>query len=163
MSKEIDLDSNTIVNYFHINLDTLSKIHEGYKIYINNENEYVNIMLDEPYMFQGLWRYYNNMKRGDAIIIITKLFDNIERYYNSLYVKTCMIKNQNKIMAIPETIIDDFKLIIDKMEKSKQGIVNLCKTYKDDSETVNELDKIIVTITTMITNFTKLYSTNYKL
>ena len=66
-------------------------------------------------------------------------------------------------MAIPEPIINEFKLIIDKMEKSKPGITNLSKTYKDDSVTVNELDKIIITINTMITNFTKLYSTNYNL
>ena len=160
MSYEIDLDSNTIVHYFHTNLDNLSNIKEGYKIFITPDNI---IMLDEPYMFQGLWRYYNNIKRSDALFIINKLFDNIERYYNSLYVKTCMIKNQNRIMAIPESIIDEFKLIIDKMEKSKPGITNLSKTYKDDNKTVNELEKIIVTINTMITNFTKLYSTNYKL
>ena len=157
---EIDLDSNTILNYFHTNLDNVSTIKEGYKIFISPDNI---IMLDEPYMFQGLWRYYNNIKRGDAIIIINKLFDNIERYFNSLYIKTCMIKNQHKIMAIPEFIISDFKLIIDKMENSKEGIINLSKTYKDDPETVKELEKIIYTINTMIINFTKLYSTNYNI
>ena len=160
MEDDIDLDSNTIVNYFHTNLENLSTIKEGYKIFITRDNI---IMLDEPYMFQGLWRYYNNIKRGDAIFIINKLFNNIERYYNSFYVKTCMIKNQHKIMAIPESIIDDFKLIIDKMNNSKLGIENLSKTYKYDSETVKELEKIIDTINTMITNFTKLYSTNYNL
>ena len=160
MSTEIDLNSTNILTYFYKNLDNLSDIKEGYKIYIDNENI---IKLDEPYMFQGLWRYYNNIKRGDAIFLINKLFDNIEKYYNSLYIKTCMIKNQRKIMAIPESIINEFKTIIDKMEKSKAGIINLSKTYKDDTETVNELNKIIVTINTMITNFTKLYSTNYNL
>ena len=160
MSKEIDLDSSTILTYFYKNLDNLSTIKEGYKIYIDNENI---IKLDEPYMFQGLWRYYNNVKRSDAIFLINKLFDNIEKYYNSLYIKTCMIKNQRKIMSLPESIIDDFKVIIDKMEISKPGITNLSKTYKDDPETVTELKKIINTINTMIINFTKLYSTNYNL
>jgi hypothetical protein len=158
MTDDIDLDSTTLVNFFHKNLDNLSLIKEGYKIYIDNENI---IKLDEPYMFQGLWRYYNNIKRSDAIFIINKLFNNIERYFNSLYVKTCMIKNQHKIMAIPDFIINDFKLIIDKMDMSKEGIENLSKTYKYDPETVKELEKIIDTIDTMITNFTKLYSTNY--
>lgn len=160
MTDNFDLDSNTIVNYFHTNLENLSNIKEGYKIFITPDNI---IMLDEPYMFQGLWRYYNNVKRSDALLIINKLFNNIERYYNSLYIKTCMIKNQHKIMAIPESIIDDFKIIIDKIDKSKLGIINLSKTYKDDSETVKELEKIILNINTMITNFTKLYSTNYNL
>ena len=112
-------------------------------------------------MFQGLWRYYNNINRNDAISIINKLFDNIERYYNSLYIKTCMLKNQYNIMNIPEPIIIKFKDIIEKIELSKQGIVNLSKTYKDDVETVNELDKIIININNIITNFTKLYSIKY--
>ena len=31
-------------------------------------------------------------------LIIGKLFDNIERYYNSLYIKTCILKNKEKKM-----------------------------------------------------------------
>ena len=158
MTEEINLDSNTILGFFHTNLENLSTIKEGCKIYIDNENI---IKIDEPYMFQGLWRYYNNIKRSDAIFIINKLYNNIERYFNSLYVKTCMIKNQHKIMAIPDFIINDFTLIIYKMEISKQGIENLIKTYKDDPVTVKELEQIIDTINTMMMNFTKLYSTNY--
>ena len=158
MSKDIDLDSANILTYFYTNLDNLANLKEGCKIYVNNENI---IIEDEPYMFQGLWRYYNNINRNDAISIINKLFDNIERYYNSLYIKTCMLKNQYNIMNIPEPIITKFKDIIEKIELSKQGIVNLSKTYKDDSETVNNLSKIINTINTIITNFTKLYSIKY--
>ena len=160
MSNEINLDSNTLVNYFHTNLDNLSNIKEDYKIYIDKNNI---IIIDEPYMFQGLWRYCNNVKRGDAIFIINKLFDNIERYFNSLYIKACMSKNIYNHMSIPEPLIDDFKLIIDKMEKSIPGIVNLSKTYKYDIETVKKLENIIINITTMITTFKKIYSTNYTL
>ena len=155
---EINLNSDTIVEWFNKNLDSLSTLKEGCKIFINRENI---IIPDEPYMFQGLWRFYNNVKRIDAIIIINKLFDNIERYYNSLYIKTCMIKNKQKIMNIPEPIITEFKNIIAKMELSKQGIYNLSITYKHDPETVKELEKITININTIITNFTKLYSINY--
>ena len=49
------------------------------------------------------------------------------------------------------------------MEKSIPGIVNLSKTYKYDIETVKKLEKIIINITTMITNFKNIYSTNYTL
>ena len=38
MSNEINLDSNTLVNYFHTNLDNLSNIKEDYKIYIDKNN-----------------------------------------------------------------------------------------------------------------------------
>ena len=156
MSKEIDPD--TIVDYFYTNLEGLSNIKEGCKLYVNSDNI---ITPDEPYMFQGLWRYYNNVKRTDAIMIITKLFDNIERYYNSLYIKTCMIKNQMKINKLPETIQLEFKTIIDKMTLALNGIQHLIKTYETDAKTVEELSKISITVTTMITNFTKLYKINY--
>ena len=139
MSNELDLDSSNILNYFHTNLDNLSNIQEGYKIFINNENI---IMIDEPCMFQGLYRYYNNSKRSDAVLIITKLFDNIERYFNSLYIKICMIKNHNNIMAIPESIINDFKLIIDKMKKSKESeLFHYMESLDFKTDIVDNLNK----------------------
>ena len=158
MSLELDLNSETIIQYFYKNLEGLSNIKEGYKLYISSDNI---IIPDEPYMFQGLWRYYNNIKRQDAIEVITKLFDNIERYYNSLYIKTCMIKNKNKIINIPDTVIIEFKTIIEKMDLSLLGIENLIKTYERDEITVNILNKIKIQVHTMVLNFTKLYSTNF--
>ena len=158
MTLELDLNSETIIDYFYKNLEGLSNIKEGYKLYINNENI---ITPDEPYMFQGLWRYCNNIKRQDAIEVITKLFDNIERYYNSLYIKTCMIKNKHKTIKIPDTIISEYKLIISKMELALVGVQHLIKTYESDTKTVDILTKITNNVNTMIINFTKLYSTNF--
>ena len=158
MSKDHELNSDILSNWFNKNLESLSTIEKGYKIYINQENI---IVADEPYMFQGLWRYYNNINRKDTIFFITKLVDNIERYFNSLYIKSCMLKNKKKSMTIPETIINDFKDIIDKLEKAKVGIINLTDTYKTDLVIVSEFEKIITNINTIITNFTKLYSQNY--
>ena len=158
MSKELELNPDTIVEYFYTNLEGLSNIKEGCKVYVNSYNV---ITPDEPYMFQGLWRYYNNIKRADAIELITKLFDNIERYYNSLYLKYCMMKNKHKIFNLPETIILEFKNIIDKMTLSLVGINNLLKTYEKDTKTVDELNKIITNVNNMITNFTKLSTTNF--
>ena len=159
MSIDLDLNPDTILDWFNKNLDNLSIIKEGYKIYITpNENI---IIPDEPYMFQGLWRYYNNAKRSDAIIIINKLFDNIERYYNSLYIKTCMLKNKQKIINIPDSIVNEVKTIIEKIELSKNGIINLKMTYKEDLHIVLELDKIIINIDNIIANFTKLFTITY--
>jgi hypothetical protein len=157
MTTELDFNSETILDWFNKNLDNLSNIKEGCKIYINSDNI---IMQDEPYMFQGLWRYYNNIKRSDAIFMINKLFDNIERYYNSLYIKTCMIKNKQKIMTIPELIVNEVKNIIEKIELSKNGVINLKITYKTDKITVLELDKIITNINTIIITFKKLFIIN---
>ena len=158
MYDDIDLDSNTIVNFFHTNLVNLSTIKEGYKIFITRDNI---IMIDEPYMFQGLWRYYNNISRNDAVLVIGKLFDNIERYYNSLYIKTCIIKNKQNKINMPEPIIKEYKLIIEKINNSLYGIKNLKITYKDDTHIIKELDTIIETITKMVTHFTTISSKTY--
>jgi hypothetical protein len=158
MSKALDLNSETLIDYFYKNLEGLSNIKEGYKLYINSDNV---IIPDEPYMFQGLWRYYNNIKRQDAINVITNLFDNIERYYNSLYIKSCISKNKTKNINLPETVINEFKTIIDKMQLSLLGIKHLLTTYEKDPITVDLLNKIIINVNTMIFNFTKLSSTNF--
>ena len=157
-SNTTNLDSETLVNYFYDNLFGLSKIEEGFKIYVTPDNI---ITPDEPYMFQGLWRYYNNISRSDAILVISKLFDNIERYYNSLYIKTCIIKNKQNKINMPEPIIKEYKLIIEKINNSLYGIKNLQITYKDDSHIIKELDTIIETITKMVTHFTTISSKTY--
>ena len=117
-----------VVGNTEITVKGLSKIEEGYKLYITNENI---ITPDEPYMFQGLWRYYNNISRNDAILVITKLFDNIERYYNSLYIKTCILKHKEKKINMPEPIVKEYNLIIEKIHKALYGIKNLQITVKN--------------------------------
>ena len=77
MSTEIDLNSETILDWFDKNLENLSNIEEGCKIYINRDNI---IIQDKPYMFQGLWRYYNNIKRGDTIFIINKFTHFVDHF-----------------------------------------------------------------------------------
>jgi hypothetical protein len=157
-SNTTNLDSETLVNYFYDNLFGLSKIEEGFKIYVTPDNI---ITPDEPYMFQGLWRYYNNISRSDAILVISKLFDNIERYYNSLYIKTCIIKNKQNKINMPEPIIKEYILIIEKINNSLYGIKNLKITYKDDTTIIKELDTIIETINKMVTHFTTISSKTY--
>ena len=157
-SNTTNLDSETLVNYFYDNLFGLSKIEEGFKIYVTPDNI---ITPEEPYMFQGLWRYYNNISRNDAVLVIGKLFDNIERYYNSLYIKTCIIKNKQNKINMPEPIIQEYKLIIEKINNSLYGIKNLKITYKDDTHIIKELDTIIETITKMVTHFTTISSKTY--
>ena len=116
------------------------KLKKVLKLYVTPDNI---ITPDEPYMFQGLWRYYNNIGRNDAVLVISKLFDNIERYYNSLYIKTCIIKNKQNKINMPEPIIKEYKLIIEKINNSLYGIKNLKITYKDDTHIIKELDTII--------------------
>ena len=158
MSKDIDLTSENILDYFYTNLFGLSKIEDGFKIYITPDNI---ITPEEPYMFQGLWRYYNNISRNDAILVIGKLFDNIERYYNSLYIKTCILKNKEKKINMPPNVVKEYNLIIEKMNGALYGINNLKLTYKTDDKTIKELDTIIETANKMIKHFTDISSNKY--
>ena len=64
-------------------------------------------------------------------------------------------------MNMPEPIIKEYKVIIEKINKALYGIKNLKITYKDDTVIVTELDTIIDTITKMITHFTDISSKHY--
>ena len=157
-SNTTNLDSKTLVNYFYDNLFGLSKIEEGFKIYVTPDNI---ITPEEPYMFQGLWRYYNNISRNDAVLVIGKLFDNIERYYNSLYIKTCILKNKEKKINMPSNVVKEYDFIIEKMNSALYGINNLKLTYKTDDKTIKELDTIIENANKMIKHFTDISTNKY--
>jgi hypothetical protein len=143
-------NQETILNFFYNNLDTITKIQNGYKLYINSDN---SINIEEPHMFQGLWRYYYNISRKDAIYILTKLFNDIEIYFNSIYVKNINNKFNNYI-KLNEQDYKAFTTIINKLENSLSGIDNLKKTYSSDENTCNELDKITNKIKLLISTFT---------
>ena len=157
-SNTTNLDSETLVNYFYDNLFGLSKIEEGFKIYVTPDNI---ITPEEPYMFQGLWRYYNNISRNDAVLVIGKLFDNIERYYNSLYIKTCILKNKEKKINMPPNVVKEYDLIIEKINSALYGINNLKLTYKTDEKTIKELDTIIENANKLIKHFTDISTNKY--
>jgi len=135
------MDKETILNNFYYNLDILAKIQDGHKLYLDKSQL---LQLDEPFMFQGIWRYCYGISRKDAIHLLTKLFNDIEIYVNALYLKNIDIKNSN-YPRIPklhsEQII--FINIIEKINKAVIGLRNLKLTYKTDTETCNELQRII--------------------
>ncbi len=150
-------DQQTIINFFYTNLDTISRIQNGHKLYINSEN---TINIEEPYMFQGIWRYCYNISRKDALHVLNKLLNDIEIYYNALYIKNIESRklfvgntpkfNENDTLA--------FTKIISKLEKSIEGIENLKKTYETDTDTCTELTKLITKIKSLIQNFNKMIS-----
>lgn len=141
-----DNSTNEINTYFFDNLNTIANIRNGDKLYIDNKTTPNNIKIDEPFMFQGIWRYCYNVSRKDAIYFINKLLGDVEIYINALYVKeTDKNKkfssniNQNRISSSLSSLI---KLYIEKLTNTLYGIDNLIKTYDTDDETVKEFDKI---------------------
>jgi hypothetical protein len=150
-------DQKTILNFFYSNLDTIARIKEGYKLYINADK---TINIEEPYMFQGIWRYCYNVSRKDALHILNKLLNDIEIYYNALYVKN--METRNIFNTRPPRFSQEdntaFTTIIEKLEKSIEGVVNLKKTYESDSNTCAELSKLVNKIKSLIQSFNKMIS-----
>lgn len=145
------MDKESILNNFYTNLDIIARIQEGNKLYIDNAQM---IKLDEPYMFQGIWRYCYSFSRLDAIHVLSKLFNDIEIYMNAIYLKNIDTKNTNYPRIAknnPEQGI--FIKIIEKINLAILGIGNLKLTYKDDSRTGAELQRIIDKGKSLVDNF----------
>ena len=147
-----------IIRYFTTNLDILSKLKNGDKLYINSQNIFE---IDEPYMFQGIWRYCRNISRKDAITIINKLINDIEIYFNSIILKNTNPKN-GIFDNFNDTDRNDCIEITNKLLNVEEGIQNLKKTYINDNNTIAELDIIINKSNNLYNNLKNMIS-HYKL
>jgi hypothetical protein len=144
----MDHERELILAFFIANLDVLAKIEEGHKLYLDKDNK---IQLDEPYMFQGIWRYCNNVSRKDAINVINKLLNDMEIFFNVLYLKTA-----NKISRKIEPDTNEYntiQTIMNKLSIGVKGIENLKKTYSSDENICNELDRIIKKMKSLFNTF----------
>jgi hypothetical protein len=148
----IRMDRDLILNNFYTNLDTIAKIENGHKLYIDKQQM---IQLDEPYMFQGIWRYCYSISRKDAIHILTKLFNDIEIYINAIYLKNIDYKNSNypKVSRSSEIEYNTFITVIEKITKALQGIGYLQATYIDDKVTCADLQRVIDKGKSLVDNF----------
>jgi len=147
----IKMDKESILNTFYSNLDVLARIQEGHKLYLDKEQA---IQLDEPFMFQGIWRYCYGTSRKDAIHLLTKLFNDIEIYMNSIYLRNIDIKNSSyPRISKSNSQQNIFITIIEKINKAIMGIANLKLTYKNDEQTCIELQRIIDKAKSLVDNF----------
>jgi hypothetical protein len=146
------MDRESILNNFYTNLDIIAKIKNGHKLYLDSQQM---IQLDEPYMFQGIWRYCYSISRKDAIHILTKLFNDIEIYINAIYLKNIDNKSSTypKLNKGANTEYNIFITIIEKINKSLLGIANLQLTYNDDQGTYADLQRIIDKGKSLVDNF----------
>jgi hypothetical protein len=145
------MDKDAILNNFYNNLDVLARIQDGHKLYLDKEQI---LQLDEPFMFQGIWRYCYGISRKDAIHLLTKLFNDIEIYMNAVYLRNIDIKNSSYpriSKSNPEQSI--YITIIEKINKAIIGITNLKLTYKTDELTCTELQRIVDKAKSLVDNF----------
>jgi hypothetical protein len=144
----MDHEREIIIAFFNSNLDVLAKIEDGHKLYLDKDNK---IHLDEPYMFQGIWRYCYNVSRKDAVNVINKLLNDIEIFFNALYLKTA-----NKLSRKIETDTYEYtniQTVMNKLSSGIKGIENLKKTYSSDETICIELDRIIKKMKYLISTF----------
>jgi len=157
---------NHKILFFLNNLDNIAKITEGCKIYIDVNNL---ICVDTPYLFQGLWRYYSNISRKDALFVLTKLLNDIEFYINSIYIENIdnvdnnKTKNNNKFIKLHKINknihydeYNEITNIISKLTLSINGIQHLYNTYKSDIQTSETLQTIIKKAQALIISFTNM-------
>jgi hypothetical protein len=145
------MDKEAILSNFYNNLDVLAQIQDGHKLYLDKEQM---IQLDEPFMFQGIWRYCYGISRKDAIHLLTKLFNNVEIYMNAIYLRNIDSKNSS-YPRIPKSSLEHniFITIIEKINKAIFGIANLKLTYKTDEQTCIEIQNIIDKAKSLADNF----------
>jgi len=160
-------DKMDILKYFYTNLETLNKIKVGDKLYTDSDN---NIKIDEPFMFQGLWRYCNNISRKDAIFTINKLINDIEICFNTILLKSTDTRGIYKVSFnelqntwkkpnnINESDIASINNIIPKLKDAIIGINNLKQTYQSDNDIINELELIIQRSNNLIISFQNILS-----
>lgn len=147
------MEKELILQNFYNNLDTLANAKDGDKLYLDKNQI---LQLDEPFMFQGIWRYCYGISRKDTIHLLTKLYNDIEIYMNSIYLHN--INNNTSSYSYPRISKSNleheiFITIIEKINKSIIGINNLKLTYKTDVLTYDELQHICDKATSLVNNF----------
>jgi len=129
--------------YFIDNLNTIANIKPGEKLYIDTTRTPNMIKIDDSFILQGIWRYYNNISRQDAIYILNKIYSDIEMYVNTLVIKDKeRLKRNNITTKISNSLSTLIILFTSKIRCSIAGIEQLQITYVSDADTCSELDKI---------------------
>uniref|UniRef100_A0A6C0HM48 Uncharacterized protein n=1 Tax=viral metagenome TaxID=1070528 RepID=A0A6C0HM48_9ZZZZ len=130
-------------SYFIDNLNTIANIKAGNKLYIDTTITPNMIKIDDSFMLQGIWRYYNNISRKDAIYILNKIYSDIEMYINTLVIKDKeRMKRNNTNIKISNALSTLIILFTSKISYSIAGIEQLQITYANDVDTCEELNKI---------------------
>ena len=135
-----------------LNLKIISNIKENDKL-----NSLGNIVkINQPYMLQGIERWYNKESRDNTINKLDLIVNNsfklteiiLSREKEDNEDEKCLKENNNQI----------FQNLLYEMTNSLLGIENLKKTYKDDITISSKLDIIIKKMFNRIEKMNKLFS-----
>ncbi len=147
---------DSIGEYFIDNLKILESIKSGNKIYYDKNTE--KICIDDSFILQGIWRYYNNVSRHDTIFIINKLINDIEIYVNAMYLKETDKQHKNKMFSnkLSSKLTNIIITFMDRITKSVKGIENLKLTYETDTDLIQNLTKLIEKSHTLVNSLKKM-------
>jgi hypothetical protein len=152
----VEPEIDSVGQYFIDNLIVISSIKSGDKLYIDKNT--MKICIDQPFILQGLWRYYNNVSRRDTIFTLNKIYNDIEIYINAMLLKESekQRKNNQYSNKLSHKLTTTIILFMDKITKTLTGLDNLKQTYELDTEILSDLNKLIVKANTLVMSFRKM-------
>ena len=138
-----------------LNLKIISNIKENDKL--NSLGKIVKI--NQPYMLQGLERWYNKESRDNTVnkldLIVNTSFD----LTDIILLRKRNEEDENEDdKSLKENNNQIFQNILYEMTNSLLGLENLKKTYKDDITISSKLDIIIKKMFNRIEKMNKLFS-----
>ena len=149
-NKNIDIDK--ILEDTLLNLKIISNIKENDKL--NSLGKIVKI--NQPYMLQGLERWYNKESRDNTV---EKLDSIVNNSFELTEIILAREKDENEDdKSLKENNNQIFQNLLYEMTNSLLGLENLKKTYKDDITISSKLDIIIKKMFNRIEKMNKLFS-----
>ena len=147
-----NIDIDKILEDTLLNLKIISNIKENDKL--NSLGKIVKI--NQPYMLQGLERWYNKESRNSTV---EKLDSIVNNSFELTEIILAREKDENEDdNSLKENNNQIFQNLLYEMTNSLLGLENLKKTYKDDITISSKLDIIIKKMFNRIEKMNKLFS-----
>lgn len=145
---------NNVSDKLLINLKIISKIQKNGRISRSNDGI---ILLETSSFYKSLKRFISSDSRKQSLFeinsVILECIEVLHNLLNSKYMNYQRYQTRDEqLKRNPEFIksIDNIKLILTELEYAKGGIENLKFTYKNDQNTVSQLDIILLKIETTL-------------
>tara|TARA_B110000977_G_C10954169_1_gene445860 strand:+ start:542 stop:1054 length:513 start_codon:yes stop_codon:yes gene_type:complete len=149
---EINMDK--LIDETILNLKIISNIKENDKL-ITSKNI---IEIDNPYILQGINRWYNNENRIITIKKLNEICENTFKITEYLITNEKEKKDKDNILKYNNNEI--FQSLIIEMTNSINGIENLKNTYSKDILISSQLDILKKNMLMKIDKLNKLFSIN---
>ena len=147
-----NIDIDKILEDTLLNLKIISNIKENDKL--NSLGKIVKI--NQPYMLQGLERWYNKESRNSTVEKLDSIVNNSFELTEIILAREKDENEDNK--SLKENNNQIFQNLLYEMTNSLLGLENLKKTYKDDITISSKLDIIIKKMFNRIEKMNKLFS-----